>query len=1521
MRPPNDNIAFRDLDAELMHEPIDIVYTWVNGSDPRWKRKKDLWSQKVEDVGLPGYNSSDALLNMSSFGNESILTNSSTNATNSSGVSDTAIEEPDDTMSLNRYRDSEELRYSLRSLVQNAPWVRHIYIITDNQIPYWLNLESNRLTVLSHEDIFLNKSHLPVFSSPAIEANIHRIPGLSKKFIYFNDDVFLGSRVLPEDFITRRGVQKLVMSWDVPKCAPGCSDTWIGDGFCDSACNVSACNFDFPDCINGTNANSNNNNRYTGSNSRNVATVTLCTKGCPDNWLGDKICDARCKNAECGYDTGDCGLDMITLNFPGVAVDAKNARISLQPDMDAASAIYDEMASTSYGGLTDYDLYANSFNSENGVNAAELSLQQMLHPNFGNEESNTTDIANNTVAFTNSTDGMFTEEHDFNLLASTSMTTSRELQPALTVVYPSNAVYFDLGSFMCLFAADRVAGEEGTGELAECVPGTAVPNVVFEEAEHDDDDMKIVHTATILKLHNVMVVLLYHGQEGAPVPDWSTIDVKFTVRAVNSVTGVSRTATFVLRVVMDEADARSLEPSFKLSGLDLAVQELGAISQSMAHSCDDEVEEIVEDLDEDIPSNSRNNRNSSSSYLSLAGTHASQVIRQVHILFSPYIASTTPAAAPAAAVTSTTYKTGGFSEGVIASLSVAANDLSLFSLASSSSSSQPLSTVRVRFVVSTTSGAALALTAPLCDVVLVFAPESGSFHTLRDAPAALPRASASASDSNSDSDSDRPVSSSNAAKSPGGVAHCPQSVPELLAISERSSVGYDAYLAQRGPPRSPRFVAKAAADAASTSNTSTVTHGRPPAHVTVTRMHLLIPLPHPWHSLRNHSWYHVQAEVYVHAGTGEDVLPSAANSSNGAAAATAPAGGAVGDAVDGMWAVLPASSKVSGIQASDRLLCLSAAVLWGANKPAVQSAEDVVATSVLNATGAAPLASNLSLPVVESASVGNSAQSLALSVAPSLAHAESPSATVDVDHVAEAVDADSAGAAIEAAAASTDANTADIVVSDGTTAEVPDGARRLAALESNNRMHNTLQQSVAAFVSRIWKDAAVNLKEFVSGYSDRLHKSKKESKDQDQNKDQDDEHARRRLVDTYAASLVHVNRIYSKAFGVEGRKVPAHVPHMIDKDYMQEMQDKWPEQWNVTSGNRFRSTNDMQYSFSYYYYLVNRFKALPPKLQDYFSSVVDVDHDGLLNENELRTVATMVKGSASPSDGDIDRLLECIANSSAYVREHTEEATHYHPQGSVRKTFSVRVHPTIEQVLNCSEIVTGATKYLDWSRIYPTHVLESDKDSVAFEMIGDNYTISVSQLDSVRARQSKFVCINDNMKNPSPELELALRRFYESFFPKPCIFELPPGKSNPTLYLDEYKQLRKQYTAGLLARASRAGKMSATRIAAGITYYIRAAGVSLAYRMLDLFSLSEGGRKSDIYIHRLREDIYRKDAQFEHVYSSGSGSGSGSARTTTPYPYPQSADLHEYISHAVLITSIGVVGVVMVRLLSRRPLR
>ena len=88
-----------------------------------------------------------------------------------------------------RYRDWDTLKYWFRGVEKFAPWVRHIYFISDNQKPEWLNTEHPKLKWIKHSD-YIERQYLPTFSSHTIEWNLHRIEGLSENFVYFNDDVF-----------------------------------------------------------------------------------------------------------------------------------------------------------------------------------------------------------------------------------------------------------------------------------------------------------------------------------------------------------------------------------------------------------------------------------------------------------------------------------------------------------------------------------------------------------------------------------------------------------------------------------------------------------------------------------------------------------------------------------------------------------------------------------------------------------------------------------------------------------------------------------------------------------------------------------------------------------------------------------------------------------------------------------------------------------------------------------------------------------------------------------------------------------------------------------------------------------------------------------------------------------------------------------------------------------------------------------------------------------------------------------
>ncbi|MDZ5145579.1 stealth family protein [Microbacterium testaceum] len=110
-----------------------------------------------------------------------------------------------------RYRQVDELRYALRSVHMYAPWVRRIFIATDSPTPEWL-ADHPQVTIVRSEEFFADPSVLPTHNSHAVEAQLHRIPGLAEHFLYSNDDMFFGRPVTPELFFSGGGVSRFVES-------------------------------------------------------------------------------------------------------------------------------------------------------------------------------------------------------------------------------------------------------------------------------------------------------------------------------------------------------------------------------------------------------------------------------------------------------------------------------------------------------------------------------------------------------------------------------------------------------------------------------------------------------------------------------------------------------------------------------------------------------------------------------------------------------------------------------------------------------------------------------------------------------------------------------------------------------------------------------------------------------------------------------------------------------------------------------------------------------------------------------------------------------------------------------------------------------------------------------------------------------------------------------------------------------------------------------------------------------------
>jgi hypothetical protein len=74
-----------------------------------------------------------------------------------------------------------------------------VHFVTAGHVPDWLNLRSDKLHFVKHED-YIPSEYLPTFNSCPIELNLHRIEGLSEKFVFFNDDMFITQSMDKEDF-------------------------------------------------------------------------------------------------------------------------------------------------------------------------------------------------------------------------------------------------------------------------------------------------------------------------------------------------------------------------------------------------------------------------------------------------------------------------------------------------------------------------------------------------------------------------------------------------------------------------------------------------------------------------------------------------------------------------------------------------------------------------------------------------------------------------------------------------------------------------------------------------------------------------------------------------------------------------------------------------------------------------------------------------------------------------------------------------------------------------------------------------------------------------------------------------------------------------------------------------------------------------------------------------------------------------------------------------------------------------
>jgi Stealth protein CR2, conserved region 2/Stealth protein CR1, conserved region 1 len=174
---PRPQEAAPAVAASSARDAVDAVVAWVDGGDPKHRAKRNRY-----------------------------LADSSGNR------------EPERVASNERrFSDNDEIRYCLRSIRNYAPWVRTIWLVTDDQVPAAIDrqrAEQENVRIVDHREIFRGYEQLlPTFNSYAIETMLWRIDGLADRFLYFNDDMMLLGPVEPMDFFPRGGKVTLRGRW------------------------------------------------------------------------------------------------------------------------------------------------------------------------------------------------------------------------------------------------------------------------------------------------------------------------------------------------------------------------------------------------------------------------------------------------------------------------------------------------------------------------------------------------------------------------------------------------------------------------------------------------------------------------------------------------------------------------------------------------------------------------------------------------------------------------------------------------------------------------------------------------------------------------------------------------------------------------------------------------------------------------------------------------------------------------------------------------------------------------------------------------------------------------------------------------------------------------------------------------------------------------------------------------------------------------------------------------------------
>lgn len=281
----------------------------------------------------------------------------------------------------------------------------------------------------------------------------------------------------------------------------------------------------------------------------------------------------------------------------------------------------------------------------------------------------------------------------------------------------------------------------------------------------------------------------------------------------------------------------------------------------------------------------------------------------------------------------------------------------------------------------------------------------------------------------------------------------------------------------------------------------------------------------------------------------------------------------------------------------------------------------------------------------------------------------------------------------------------------------------------------------------------------------------------------DDEEIQMQQLDVYGKSLFATRMMLKRHFGFGfnlNSRVPAHMPHLFDTRLLRRLRETFPEQFDATSKEKFRSEADIQLSYLYFTFLMAETEQLPEKTVVW--SHVDIDGDGCLNENEFRLLAAMILSedafyvSGTIEFGDDDDLEdeEPITISADILLKVYDKLWNAGGAFSSLRHRCISLDLVMRDTKAFGALSRSVLKTLQ--RTLPRYHLVDADDTVTFAMLRDEPRAVHKSLDSLRSRPTKFFCINDDTsESQSPKqsalVDKALRSFLETWYPKASKYE------------------------------------------------------------------------------------------------------------------------------------------------------